>query len=220
MLQETAQADAVAGRSILLAILLSSVTGMAYLLGLTYCISVSCITSGYVYIVAPSLSCQLHTVQDYDHVLSLDNETGGLLPVGQVSAKLLHELCRPNAQLPTRCLLQILWDSFAKKYGTGTRCIPLLGIPLGACWFCGLLSMTAASRMMYSFSRDGAIPFHRLIRFVDPGTQAPIVAGAGPCQHSYGRHWHAVQHLQSQGVATKRSASALHPAACSAVQLA
>ena len=96
MLQETAQADAVAGRSILLAILLSSVTGMAYLLGLTYCISVSCITSGYVYIVAPSLSCQLHTVQDYDHVLSLDNETGGLLPVGQVSAKLLHELCQPK----------------------------------------------------------------------------------------------------------------------------
>ena len=40
-LQETAQADAIAGRPIVLAIVLASVTGLAYLLGLTYCIDVS-----------------------------------------------------------------------------------------------------------------------------------------------------------------------------------
>ena len=40
-LQETAQADAVAGRPIVMAIVLASVTGLAYLLGLTYCIGVS-----------------------------------------------------------------------------------------------------------------------------------------------------------------------------------
>ncbi len=40
-LQETAQADAIAGRPIVMAIALASVTGLAYLLGLTYCIDVS-----------------------------------------------------------------------------------------------------------------------------------------------------------------------------------
>ena len=104
------------------------------------------------------------------------------------------------------CLLQIFWDSFAKRYGTGTRCIWLLGIPLGACWFCGLLSMTAASRMMYSFSRDGAMPFYRLIRYVDSVTQAPVVAGEVrvPCQHSQGCHRHVLQHMQCPGLASRR----------------
>eukprot|EP00891_Asterochloris_glomerata_P003306 jgi/Astpho2/3306/e_gw1.00054.39.1_t len=131
VIEETAQADAIAGRPIVMAIALASVTGLAYLLGLTYCIDVS---------------------------------HGVLLS------------CTFTSSAAKCCLLQIFWDSFAKRYGTGTRCIWLLGIPLGACWFCGLLSMTAASRMMYSFSRDGAMPFYRLIRYVDPGTQAPVVA--------------------------------------------
>ena len=92
-LQETAQADAIAGRPIVMAIVLASVTGLAYLLGLTYCIGVShdhlCQCA---HVTAPFLSWQLRTLQDYDYVLSLDNETGGLLPVGQVRMRSV-EIC-------------------------------------------------------------------------------------------------------------------------------
>ncbi len=69
----------------MLAIFMSSVTGLAYLLGLTYCIDVSHEYSVmHMWLLLP-LSCQLCTVQDYGYVLSLHNETGGLLPVGQVT---------------------------------------------------------------------------------------------------------------------------------------
>jgi amino acid transporter len=40
----------------------------------------------------------------------------------------------------------------------------MLAITVGAQLFCGMSSITSASRMMYAFSRDGAIPAHGLYR--------------------------------------------------------
>ena len=102
--------------------------------------------------------------------------------------------------------LQIFYDAFLKRFGRGSGAIWLLGIPLGACWFCGLLSMTAASRMMYSFSRDGALPFGRLIRHVDPGTQAPVIAGDVPLGSS--------MLLASTALTTGRHAADQQQSAC------
>lgn len=45
-----------------------------------------------------------------------------------------------------------------------------------AMFFCGLASVTANSRMIYAFSRDGAIPGHRLWHRLHPTTRTPVNA--------------------------------------------
>jgi amino acid transporter len=40
----------------------------------------------------------------------------------------------------------------------------MLFITVGAQFYCGMSSITSASRMMYAFSRDGAVPGHQLWR--------------------------------------------------------
>jgi amino acid transporter len=40
----------------------------------------------------------------------------------------------------------------------------MLAITVGAQFYCGMSSITSASRMMYAFSRDGAVPGHRIWR--------------------------------------------------------
>jgi amino acid permease (GABA permease) len=49
----------------------------------------------------------------------------------------------------------------------------LLLIVIGAQFFCGMASVTANSRMIYAFSRDGALPGSRLWHRIDPRTQTP-----------------------------------------------
>jgi len=52
----------------------------------------------------------------------------------------------------------------------------LLVIACVAQFFCGLASLTAASRMMFAFSRDGAVPGWRLWRRVSHQQRVPIYA--------------------------------------------
>jgi amino acid transporter len=47
--------------------------------------------------------------------------------------------------------------------GSGTAKV-MLFITVGAQFYCGMSSITSASRMMYAFSRDGAVPGHQLWR--------------------------------------------------------
>ena len=49
----------------------------------------------------------------------------------------------------------------------------LLFVTLGAQFFCGAASMTANSRMIYAFSRDGAIPGSRRWHQINPRTRTP-----------------------------------------------
>ena len=42
--------------------------------------------------------------------------------------------------------------------------------------FCGMASVTANSRMIYAFSRDGAVPGHRLWHRINPRTRTPTNA--------------------------------------------
>jgi amino acid transporter len=49
----------------------------------------------------------------------------------------------------------------------------ILLLVIGAQFFCGMSSVTANSRMIYAFSRDGAIPGHRFWHRINPRTRTP-----------------------------------------------
>lgn len=49
----------------------------------------------------------------------------------------------------------------------------LVGIACVAQFFCGNACLTANSRMLYAFSRDGAVPGHRLWHRINPRTRTP-----------------------------------------------
>ena len=52
----------------------------------------------------------------------------------------------------------------------------LLVIAIGAQFFCGMASVTANSRMIYAFSRDGALPGSRIWHKINPRTKTPTNA--------------------------------------------
>jgi amino acid permease (GABA permease) len=52
----------------------------------------------------------------------------------------------------------------------------LLLIAIGAQLFCGMASVTANSRMIFAFSRDGALPASRLWHHINPRTRTPTRA--------------------------------------------
>jgi len=58
----------------------------------------------------------------------------------------------------------------------------LLLIAIGAQFYCGMSSVTANSRMIYAFSRDGAVPGHRLWHKVNKRTRTPTNADAAIAQ--------------------------------------
>ena len=49
----------------------------------------------------------------------------------------------------------------------------LLLIAIGAQFYCGMSSVTANSRMIYAFSRDGAVPGHQLWSKINKRTRTP-----------------------------------------------
>jgi amino acid transporter len=66
---------------------------------------------------------------------------------------------------------QILLDALG---ATGGKL--LLLVVIGAQLFCGMASVTANSRMIYAFSRDGALPFSHVWHTVSPRTRTPVAA--------------------------------------------
>ena len=66
---------------------------------------------------------------------------------------------------------QILLDALGATAGK-----LLLLVVIGAQLFCGMASVTANSRMIYAFSRDGALPFSHVWHTVNPRTRTPVAA--------------------------------------------
>jgi amino acid permease (GABA permease) len=66
---------------------------------------------------------------------------------------------------------QILMDALGEAAGAW-----LLLVVIVAQFFCGMASVTANSRMIYAFSRDGALPFSRVWHRLTPGTRTPANA--------------------------------------------
>jgi amino acid transporter len=65
-------------------------------------------------------------------------------------------------------------EVYLQALGTRTAEV-MLFITVGAQLFCGMCSITSASRMMYAFSRDGATPGHKLWRRLN-GDRVPAYA--------------------------------------------
>ncbi len=66
---------------------------------------------------------------------------------------------------------------FVLRAALGARAGSLgMGLALVAMWFCGLSSLTSASRTLYAFARDGGVPFSQALATVSPRTKTPIVA--------------------------------------------
>jgi amino acid transporter len=51
-----------------------------------------------------------------------------------------------------------------------------MGLAILAMWFCGLSSVTSASRMIFAFARDGGIPASQLLSHVHPSLKTPVIA--------------------------------------------
>lgn len=51
-----------------------------------------------------------------------------------------------------------------------------MGLALAAMWFCGLSSVTSASRTLYAFARDRGIPFSDAVARVHPKTKTPLIS--------------------------------------------
>jgi amino acid transporter len=62
-----------------------------------------------------------------------------------------------------------IWTAALSRVGAEL----LLFIAVVAQAFCGMASVTANSRMLYAFSRDGAVPGHRLWHRINPRTRTP-----------------------------------------------
>ena len=50
----------------------------------------------------------------------------------------------------------------------------LILVVIGAQFYCGMASVTANSRMIYAFSRDGAVPFSNYWHHVNKRTRVPV----------------------------------------------
>eukprot|EP00887_Chlorella_sp_A99_P005312 scaffold1.g5312.t1 len=74
----------------------------------------------------------------------------------------------------TYAAAQVVWSAFEARYGDGKSSIALMIIPLIGQFFCGMASITSNSRMLYAFSRDGAVPGSKLWHQVHPRTKTPI----------------------------------------------
>jgi amino acid permease (GABA permease) len=66
---------------------------------------------------------------------------------------------------------QIFFDAVGKRGG-----LVLLLIVIGAQFFCGMSSVTANSRMIYAFSRDGALPGSNFWHHINKRTRTPTNA--------------------------------------------
>ncbi|KAF6145871.1 hypothetical protein GIB67_028866 [Kingdonia uniflora] len=56
-------------------------------------------------------------------------------------------------------IAEVFYVAFKSRYGNGVGGIICLGVVAVAIFFCGMGSVTSNSRMVYAFSRDGAMPF-------------------------------------------------------------
>ena len=72
-----------------------------------------------------------------------------------------------NLAAPVSIFQQSLGDNWA---------IFVLLIVIGAQFFCGMASVTANSRMIYAFSRDGAVPGHKWWHSINKRTRTPTNA--------------------------------------------
>jgi amino acid transporter len=75
--------------------------------------------------------------------------------------------------------MQIVWDVFDRRFGSGAGALGLFVVPLVCSLFCGAACLTTCSRVMWAFSRDGTLKVSRLLRTVHPTWKTPVYAVVG-----------------------------------------
>nr|GEW64154.1 amino-acid permease BAT1 homolog [Tanacetum cinerariifolium] len=90
-------------------------------------------------------------VTDIPRLLSKDNDAGGY------------------------AIAEIFYQAFKSRFGSGTGGIICLLVVAVAIFFCAMSSLTSNSRMVYAFSRDGAMPLSSLWHKVNQ-QEVPIYA--------------------------------------------
>lgn len=70
---------------------------------------------------------------------------------------------------------QLFYQVFKDRYGSGTGGVVCLGVIAGAVYLCCVSCVTSNSRMVYAFSRDGALPLSRVWHKVS-GYEVPVNA--------------------------------------------
>lgn len=83
----------------------------------------------------------------------------------------IHDL--PKIAADSQPALAILREAFGERAGDAA-----MGLAILAMWFCGLSSVTSASRMLFAFARDGGLPGARALSYVHPSYKTPLVATA------------------------------------------
>ncbi|CAM6127845.1 unnamed protein product [Calypogeia fissa] len=81
----------------------------------------------------------------------------------------------PNNDAQGYAIGQVFYDAFYSRYGSGVGGIVCLGVVAIGLWLCGMSAVTTNSRMVFAFSRDGAMPFSKVWHSVD-GREVPIKA--------------------------------------------
>jgi amino acid permease (GABA permease) len=94
---------------------------------------------------------------------------GWILLIGVTFAIQSYEsaINTPTAVPPAQIFIDAVGDTGGKL---------LLLIAIGAQLFCGMASVTANSRMIFAFSRDGALPASRVWHHINPRTRTPTRA--------------------------------------------
>jgi amino acid transporter len=67
--------------------------------------------------------------------------------------------------------LSAMTRALGDRFGRGA-----MSLAIAAMWFCGLSSVTSASRTVYAFARDGGLPASRVLARVHPTTRTPLPA--------------------------------------------
>lgn len=85
-------------------------------------------------------------------------------------------LTTTNATGGHSAIIQLFWEVFKGRYGSGYGAIGLAYVPLVAMFFCAYSSLCANARMLYAFSRDGAMPGARIWRRLGARSRLPANA--------------------------------------------
>lgn len=77
----------------------------------------------------------------------------------------------PSIASDKHAALVVMKGALGDGFGRGA-----MGLALAAMWFCGLSSVTSASRTLYAFSRDRGLPFASTLARVNDKTRTPVPA--------------------------------------------
>eukprot|EP00198_Chlamydomonas_reinhardtii_P003119 XP_001692455.1 amino acid carrier 2 [Chlamydomonas reinhardtii] len=106
-------------------------------------------------------------------------EVGGfvyVLVLNSVALDARELLATDNESRGQHAVAQLFWNVHKAAYGDGRGGLALLSIPTLAALMCTYESIGANARMLFAFSRDGAVPFNKYIGRVEERTKAPVVA--------------------------------------------